>query len=318
MSKRSGKTVRLLVSVAFVIVGGLISDLNVAAFWKPIIQNLGLSFIVTGVVSIFYTTSILHLESEEEGDVVSEKVLEKLQNRLPITNGIRMVTHARKGADAYYSWITAPGNPDLFFAGRSVLHRIDYDMKQRGKGSAEKVIAARLKAGATIRVLFLDPRSCLIERLAKESGQMKEAMLSDIANSLGICQRLYDQFLKGHRFSSRSRLEIRVYDETPYFAYHKQDDKVFVGFYFMSGLGQDSAAFETLDSETRKLFGDHFATIFSSASRLLELIPHRADPLMDLQLMEEMRTALAETLGEERTAQIMGASGDNLHNNHTV
>lgn len=318
MSKRSGKTVRILVSVAFVIVGGLISDLNVAAIWKPIIQNLGLSFIVTGVVSIFYTTSILHLESEEESEVISEKVLEKLQNRLPITNGIRMVSHARKGTDAYYSWVTAPGNPDLFFAGRSVLHRIDFDMKQRGRGSAEKVFAARLRAGATIRILFLDPRSCLIDRLAQESGQMKEAMLSDIANSLGICQRLYDQYLNGHKFSSRARLEIRVYDETPYFAYHKQDDKVFIGFYFMSGLGQDSAAFETLDPETRKLFGDHFASIFSSASRLLELIPHRTEPLMDQQLMDEMRSVLVETLGEERTAQMMGLSVDNLRNNHTV
>jgi hypothetical protein len=312
MSKQSGKPVRLMIAAVFIIAGALISDLNVSGFWKPLILNLGLSFIVAGVVSFFHT-AILRMESEESGEVIADCVQERLHRHLPLTRGIRIVSNVRKGNDAYYAWVNASDNPDLFFAGRSVLHRIDFDIRRRSRISAEKAIANRLRAGATIRILFLDPRSVMIDRLAEESGQGRDAMLSDMAYSLGICRRLYEDHLKHHHFSSHAHLEIRVYDEIPYFAYHKQNDKVFVGFYFTTALGQDSPAFEVLDPETQKLFADHFATVFGNGFRLLELIPHRKEPYLDEKLMDEMTEVFVRELGEEQVSRLMGFPSSVLH-----
>ena len=306
MSKRSGKPLRLLIAVIFVLVGGLITNLDVhGAAWKLLAINLGLSFIVAGVINIFHL-AIHRMESEESAEFISERLLEKLQKHLPLTRGIRLAVQVRKNNDDYYNWVNASGHPDLFFAGRSVLHRIDYDMRHRGKGSAEKILAARLRVGATIRILFLDPRSQLVERLANEAGQPIEAMLADIATSLGICHRLYRDYLHTGKFSSHSRLEIRVYDETPYFAYHKQDGVVLVGFYFNTTLGQDSAAFEVIDPETQKFFSDHFAKVFSHGSRLLELLPHRAGCMYDEQIVQSMTCYLEQKLGQELVAELIG------------
>jgi hypothetical protein len=69
---------------------------------------------------------------------------------------------------------------DLFFAGRSVLHRIDADIRARTGATAVDVILRRLKERSRVYILFLDPRIDIIARLADEEGQTLSAMLGDL------------------------------------------------------------------------------------------------------------------------------------------
>src|SRR5262249_24088383 len=156
---------------------------------------------------------------------------------------------------------------ELFFAGRSVLHRIDADIRARTGGSAEEILLRRLKENSKIRILFLDPRTDILNRLAKEEGQTLQAMLGDIATSIGICRRLFDLVLQDFpALQHGAELTIRIYDRVPYFAYHKQDDDVVVGFYFLSTKGSSSAAYEIIDEQTKQVFGDHFIHIMYEAA----------------------------------------------------
>jgi len=204
----------------------------------------------------------LHDAAAETANAVHELFCE----RPPGITGIRLVHGVRRNYAGYYSWVNEQKAQELFFAGRSVLHRIDADIRSRMAGTAEDILFRRLKEGSKIKVLFLDPRSDILERLAKEEGQTPDAMLGDIATSIGICDRLHK--LLQANFSTLqpgAELSIRVYDRVPYFAYHKQDTEVIVGFYFLSSKGSTSAAYELIDDTTKQVFGDHFIGIYSEA-----------------------------------------------------
>lgn len=75
-----------------------------------------------------------------------------------------------------------------------------------------------------------------------------------------------------------------MYDEVPHFAYHRQDDDVIIGFYFLSALGSAAAAFEVADAKTKEFFGDHFAAIFDRASKagcIIERTPNRDESVFN-------------------------------------
>lgn len=228
----------------------------------------------------------------------------------PGMTGIRLVDDTRRNYSGYYSWVNEQKAQDLFFAGRSVLHRIDADIRTRTATSAESILLRRLKEGSKIRILFLDPRIDIVDRLAIEEGQTPQAMLGDIATSIGISRRLFD--LLQQNFASLppgAELTIRVYDRVPYFAYHKQDDDVIVGFYFLSAKGSSSAAYELVDGKTKEVFGDHFVGMLSAAatSTLVEFDGARGRPSINESLFEELGDCLrkVERLGEEKTAELM-------------
>jgi hypothetical protein len=92
-------------------------------------------------------------------------------------------------------------------------------------------------------------------------------MLADIAFSLGISKRIVDR-LKGEHSEVRqgARLTIQIYDQIPYFAYHKQNEHVIIGFYFQSVEGSSSAAYEVIDETTKRVFDQHFLKIRSKPS----------------------------------------------------
>lgn len=239
----------------------------------------------------------------------------------PGMTGIRLVDDTRRNYPGYYSWVNEQKAQDLFFAGRSVLHRIDADIRTRTGTSAESILFRRLKEGSKIRVLFLDPRANIVDRLAIEEGQTPQAMLGDIATSIGISRRLFD--LLQDNFSSlppAAELTIRVYDRVPYFAYHKQDDQVIVGFYFLSAKGSSSAAYELIDGKTKEVFGDHFVGMLSTAatSTLVEFDGARGRPTIDEALFTDLEDCLrrADRLGEEKAAELLNpraSSSEAMH-----
>lgn len=228
--------------------------------------------------------------------------------RPPGMTGIRLLHDVRRNFSGYYGWVNEQKPEDLFFAGRSVLHRIDADIRARTGGSAEDILFRRLKEGSKITILFLDPRMDILERLAKEEGQTTENMLRDIATSIGICRRLNDLLQANFQsLQSGAELSIRVYDRVPYFAYHKQDNGATVGFYFLSSKGSTSAAYELVDEVTKKVFDSHFTQIYSEAvdTYVVEFDGARGRPSFNTALFNELHAHLAAKLGKEKTDELL-------------
>jgi hypothetical protein len=197
----------------------------------------------------------------------------------------------------------------MFFAGRSVLHRIDADFRARGLGDAASIMARRVREGASIKVMLLDPRSDILPRLAREEGQNRLQLLLDLAISLGVCERLHG-LLRDADLPSTASLDVRTFDEVPYFAYHKVDARVILGFYFSTALGHASAAFEAVDLQTREFFDSHFSAMFGRATEtyVVRIDPHRRSSELHGMLFAELRKYLQQELGQEEAHAAMTGS----------
>lgn len=303
---KANKILRLAFSSCLIPIGAVlvvIVGTKPIAQWGPASQlfsGVGLAAIITGIDSLFRQIAILRLESEETGEDIARRV-HKLLAQIPIgSNGIRLLAQVRKGFDGYYTWAIKLEPQELFFAGRSVLHRVDDDFRRRSIGPTEEVITRRLKHGATIRILFLDPGSDLIARLAAEEGQDKNRMMFDIGRSLGIVLRLYHLIQQDSNLHHNAQLQVRLYDKVPYFAYHKEDDKVIVGFYFSSALGSSTAAFDVIDPDTQNFFAGHFLSIFDRATPLLEFSRKNAVPAFNTKSFEQACKEITDCIGEDQ------------------
>jgi len=99
----------------------------------------------------------------------------------------------------------------------------------------------------------------------------------------------------------RALLQIRVYDEVPYFSYHSNGEEVLVGFYFTTIVGSSSAAYLVNDQETLSFFRQHFESVFGRASRgiVLEVSGNRNVCDFNHRLYEELTSYLRSELGPE-------------------
>lgn len=301
---------RLLFSIVMMLAGAVLVLIAGAGKIGALVNGLGLSLIVAGVVAAFRELVIVRFEAGETTDAIATKLHQRMFAERG--SGVRLVSPVRRGYNGYYRWTTTNEPCALFFAGRSVLHRMRADFRDRTMYPVEEVLLAKLQQGSTIRILFLDPRSDLIPRLAHEEGQTEESMLSDLAVSLGICHRLYELINSEKSLPARAQLHIRVYDEVPHFAYHREDDDVVIGFYFLTLLGSASAAFEVIDTQTKQFFEEHFAGIFARAAgtgRILELSPHQTAPRFDAALYDELRNTLTKALGQQRCERLLAGHG---------
>jgi hypothetical protein len=300
----TNKVLRVVFSILLIFVGAVLILLGVTGTVGNLLSNIGLALIVAGIVAVFEETVLSRLEQGESAKLVAEEVYQRLYQSPLQTVGIRLVSSVRKEYDGYYQWAICTNPQKLFFAGRSVLHRIDSNFRARGLGKAEEVIARRLSQGARLSIMFLDPRSDLIPRLAREEGQEPDQLLCDIATSIGICERLY-KLIKEKEYG-HSSLEVRLYDEVPYFAYHRVDEDVILGFYFSSALGHTSGAYEVVDQQTRNFFEGHFLSLRSRSTILLQMSEHRPKADMNAKVLSQARKALIEQLGEQRANELMG------------
>ena len=298
--------IRLLFSLLLIPTGAVMILLNLGGASGNLISNIGLALMVAGVVSTFHESVLRRLEGDETAQLIAETVHERIKKAPLSAIGIRLVSAVRKGYEGYYLWAMDTNPKEMFFAGRSILHRINEDFIIRNIGTAESILARRLKEGSNIKILILDARSNMISRLAKEEGQTSEQLLSDLTISLGICQRLYD-VLQNEMLPPTTRIEVDIFDEIPYFAYHRVGDNVIVGFYFSSAVGHSSAAFEVVDPATKEFFGHHFDSILGRActNYIVRTNPHRGKIELNHRLINELKDTFIEKLGEERTEKLL-------------
>jgi hypothetical protein len=307
MKMSTNETIRVLFSVCLIPLGAVMILLHTESPAGTLLSHIGFAFIVAGVLSAFHEAVLRRFEQGEAASAVAEEVHSRLRMGPLSATGIRLVSPIRKGYAGYYQWVMSTGQEDMFFAGRSVLHRIDADFRARGIGNAESILARRLADGAKIKILLVDPRSEIIPRLAKEEGQTPQKLLSDVAISLGVCVRLHELLKINKSIRADARLDIRVFDQIPYFAYHSVGDQVILGFYFSSSLGYQSAAYEIVDSQTKEFFAEHFRSILSRASDtyVLRINPHSGHPELNESLIADLRVHIAKQVGDAPTTRLM-------------
>jgi hypothetical protein len=289
------KLIQVIFSIALTL-AGLVLILLTPQTIKPtpldtLLYNLGLSATVAGVISLFQVLALKSSQDRETADQVTGQLEAYLRERPFDAKGLRFIAPRRQGISEYYGWCVADHPGEMIFAGRSVLHRIDKDLASREvAGSATAALTRSLLRGAQVTIMFVDPRSNLISRIASEEGQTELELLTDLQASVTICHRLYETVSKINLPVS-ARLDIMIYDAIPYFAYHRVGEDAIVGFYFSSIRGDQQAAYEIIDPKLREFFEHHYLSIRSGRARtdLLSINPHRSQLILHHEVFDSLR-----------------------------
>ncbi|MFA4904144.1 MAG: hypothetical protein WC600_15535 [Desulfobaccales bacterium] len=304
----SGKIIRALFSVALLLIGIALLSFS---FWikeevtNKIITFLGSASIVTGVLSLFRELCILKRETEDIGNEIAAKVIDKLPGTKPDPPGMRLITRDRlSNYDIYNDWVLSNEPQEINCFGRSVLHRIDHNLRQDFGDSAEETIAKRLSEGCKIRIIFLDPQTEYVKLIAKEEGKEYEAMIDYIAKTIGICKRLFE-IIKEVEFDSKAQLRIRVSHEAPYFSYHKVNENAIIGFYISDSAISYSPAYEVIGKNEAQVFELHFNKIFQDSTPLLELVGHDGPAKFNMPLYNKLYEFLCLTFDKDKLDAII-------------
>jgi hypothetical protein len=266
-------------------------------------QKCGLAFIIVGIVSLFTEFVLEYLKPEP-----THVTLDLLSR--PRETGMRMIYSPRKGFWRYHTWLLVNEPQDLFFAGRSVLHRVQEDFRIRRLGPVEDAFLRKLEEGSKIKILFCNPTWDLIPVLAAAEGQRDKALYADLATTLGIVWRLWKKL---ESQSLPGELDIRMYEEQVQYAYHRTknlttgDKEMLLGFYFVQKLGCRSPLFEVDNELIQAEFEDHFVSVFARAFRLFEYPAFGHGKQFDRELFARAKDHLVKQIGADDVVKLVGS-----------
>lgn len=304
LQARRNSSLRITLSCVMLLMGALAVVLTEGGEgrFNILFQKVGLALIVAGVVSVFTEVVLERYKSDPAARV--KKALEEIHQ-----TGMKMLCFPRKGYWRYHTWVLINDPQELFFAVRSVLHRIQEDFKNRRLPNVEDILIRKVEEGSKIKVLFCNPTWELIPQLAKSEGQPELTLFTDLATSLGIVSRLWEK-LKSKSFPGE--IEIRLYNELIQYAYHftksapMSGGEVLIGFYFAQKLGCKSPLFEVEDEAIRSEFNDHFVTVFARATKLMEYPAFGNGKNFNQKLFMKSKDYLMEQLGAEEIKKLIG------------
>lgn len=266
--------------------------------WLPsVIMELGV--VMTSVM----TLELIHLNflREETIDDAVNKIKNELLDKLKNENidGLRLVAGKRSGYEGFYKWIFNKDMKDLFFAGRSVLHSMNRDvLKLCNNKGLEEYILDKLKQGAQINILFIDPRDNVFnDIIQEESGNQRTNNLhnklkQDVKESIEICEKIGNLILNYKGENLCGTINIKVSNTIPYYAYHRQGNEILIGFYHLSHVGGDSGIYITTDKITKQQFEDHFNALWiltKSDNTLISYEPNNRTDIINTDLINNLK-----------------------------
>jgi len=282
---------RIAISIILIVVGMLFVTLtdDVKEGKVIVLQKFGLALMVAGAVSILTDA---FLESRRERDRFPTDYIEK--------TGIQILSLIRQGDDRYHSWVVVRNPQELFFAGRSVLHRIQLDFDDRRLPSVEEILIRKLSEGTRIRILFCNPLWDAIPSIATAEGQTSEKLYNDLQTSIEIVKKLHGK-LKESSQKLSGEIDIRLYQEQFQYAYHRtlnlQTDemKMYLGMYFAKRQGCRSPLFEVYDRSIQKEFEDHFHNVFERSDRFFFYPRSGVGMMFDERLYHKIQRQISNT-----------------------
>ena len=287
---------------------------------------MGLAFIVTGAVSVFQECVLHPLQRESieqtltEHEAKSEQRLTKLrdgfQNQLTSMTdllrgaGIRMLCPQRQGFSGFHTWLLEQAPQEIFFAGHSVLHRVQIDFRSRQFAPVEKALLRKLKENSRIRIMFLDPTWDYLDKLARAESEAPEGLRTNLAVTLAICQRLWQAI---QNLELPGSIEIRTCSEFEQYAFHhiicaqRAEDQMLMGFYFAQSEGMKTPLFVVDNERIREEFRSHFNIVFGKGQQLMHYSQQGTTKGFNHAYYEACQKSLAEHLGHERLTEIQKA-----------
>jgi len=264
------------------------------------------AFMITGVIAFIFEYT-LHTRFAQLYEEKVDNLYVKMKNDLPREKGICMVEKSRSRYDGYRSWATVEGKrQDLFFSGRSGLSLLDQELQCFLNRRMEDVLLEKLNDGSHIKILFLDPRSDLPKRLAKEEKQSLKKLLGNIAISLGIVERIKTEMGCQDSTNQDAQLHIGVYDKIAHFAYHKDDEKMIIGFYLATDIGFHTAAFEVYDDEIAGQFTSYVEHLYNQSLDSF-LVRYPAYPCFNKDLFEALHDHLVNQIDPDTGEKVFKA-----------
>lgn len=268
-------------------------------------QSLGLSLIVTGSVTIFQEAVLNPLRRDEFSEQINRISYQTKENFETVFSlmrrpGIYMISPERRGSMRYYKWLLERSPQKIFFAGHSVLHRIQSDFDKQGLVPVYEALRQKVAEGSKVQILFLDPTWDYLDKVARDEGQESTKLRTDLAESLGLCKKLW-----GHIETEKyaGEIEIRMCSALKQYAFHrvscseKSEDEVLVGFYFAGRLGMKSPLFAVEDEQIQEFFIEHFTNVFEKSEILLSYSREFRD--FDHSYYRKCRDALAQHIEEK-------------------
>ena len=242
-----------------------------------LVQGLSISFIITGVVTVFQEFVLLPLQKDETRRQVDRIAISLDENfnrvfTLMRGPGIEMLSPERRGNMRYYTWFLEHSPQQMYFAGHSILHRIQADFTDQGFVPVYEAFRQKAEEGSKIQILFLDPTWNFIEKIAEGQKQDPNDLRRDLCTTLGICKKLW-QNLEANRYSGE--IEIHTCSELNQYAIHnvicreKSENEMLVGFYFAGKLGMRSPLFLIGSQQIQEIFIEHFNSVFDRGKTLL-------------------------------------------------
>ncbi len=333
--------IRLLASALILVTGALLTMgyRQPTSQWGGVAQALGLALLVTGAASLFREGVLGPLRLQDIEEFVDkhehasqerlaglQREVQKVQKQLPGVQqtvqeqfgklsgllrgaGMRMVSAQRRGYPGYHKWVLEDAPQDMFFAGRSVLHRVRADFESLQLLSVEEALARKVAEGSHIRILFLDPSWDFVKDIARWEGQ-DSTLRADLATTLGVCRRLWER-IEDHKFPGS--LEIRACQELQQYAFHhvvckqKMQAEMLVGFYFAGVHGIETPLFVVDNEAIKEVFERHFNTVFNRAKELLFYSQHGIEKRFQSDYFRQCANTLAEHIGHDKVNDLCWA-----------
>lgn len=257
----------LMIALGVIVVLGTATSGPHAKLW----EDLGLAVAIAGIVSFFQEAILSRFSKEESLRTDIDHVRKSLTGEIQKLGGslsgprIEMLAEQRHGYAGYHRWVLEREPQQLFFAGHSVLHRIQADFRVLRLKDVEDALAEKIAGGSKARVVFLDPTWDFFRKIAESENQGISKMAKDIHVSLEICRRLSEK-LKTREI--QGEIEIKVCRELVQYAYQhticsaSHSEEMLVGLYFAGVLGTQSPLLTVENRTMRDIFSRHFVTIF--------------------------------------------------------
>lgn len=268
-------------------------------------QSLGLSLIVTGSVTVFQESVLAPLRRDEFSEQINRISYQTKENFETVFSlmkrpGIYMISPERRGSMRYYKWLLERSPQKIFFAGHSVLHRIQADFDKQGLVPVYDALRQKVTEGSKIQILFLDPTWDYLDNVARDEGQESARLRTDLAESLGHCKKLWNH-IETEKYAGE--IEVRLCSALKQYAFHRvscsdrNEDEVLVGFYFAGRLGMKSPLFAVEDEQIQEFFIEHFSNVFEKSRVLLSYSREFRD--FDHTYYRKCRDSLALQLEEK-------------------
>jgi len=223
-------------------------------------NSLGLALIVSGLVLLY----------EEIMDIKVgpryKEYFDEILSRLP--PGLRKIVDERRDYTKYQEWVGIKEKCDLFFAGHSVLNRIQADFAALPIKTVESAVIRKLKNGSVIKILFLDPSWEYVEEIVASQNQHPNEFYHHLRETLNVVKAIAKTL--ENKPSLPGELEIKMCRSDLRYSYHRikcvesGEVDMLVGFYFASMVGIRSPLFRVETKDIQAYFNNHFKEIFEA------------------------------------------------------